>query len=142
MSFSGPHVRKTFLLAVALVLFTFLSGCHRGTGSKSRTTMTTLSPRLQPLFEKTRTVCFGHFLMQVPATATIVYGPAEVETPIEYFEAQGDKVAEQLAARLAEVQKERRFLMKNDFPRLPLFGKVIDGVMPGQKVIPPQKERV
>jgi hypothetical protein len=104
--------------------------------------MTTLSPRLQPLFEKTRTVCFGHFLMQVPATATIVYGPSEVETSIEYFEGQGDKVVEHLAARLAEVQNERRFLLKADIPKLPLFGKVIDGVMPGQKIVIGSKDRV
>lgn len=97
--------------------------------------MTTLSPRLQPLFEKTRTVCFGRFLMQVPATATIVYGPAEVETPIEYFEGQGDKVAEHLAARLVEVKNERRFLLKTDIQELPLFGKVIDGIKPGQKIV-------
>jgi hypothetical protein len=69
--------------------------------------MTTLSPRLQPLFEKTRTVCFGRFVMQVPATATIVYGPSDVATSIEYFEGQGDKVAEHMAARLAEVEDER-----------------------------------
>jgi hypothetical protein len=104
--------------------------------------MTTLSPRLQPLFEKMRTVCFGHFLMQVPATATIVYGPAEVETTIEYLEGQSDKVAEHLAARLAEVEDERQFLLKTDIPNLPLFGKVIDGVMPGQKIVLGSKNRI
>lgn len=97
--------------------------------------MTTLSPRLQPLFEKTRPVCFGRFLMQVPATADIVYGPAEAETPIQYFEGEGDKVAEHLAARLAEVEKERQFLLKDDLLRLPLFGKVMDGARPGQKIV-------
>jgi hypothetical protein len=103
--------------------------------------MTTLSPRLQPLFEKTRTVCFGRFVMQVPATATIVYGPSDVETSIEYFEGQGDKVAEHMAARLAEVEDERQFLRKTDIPRLPLFGKVIDGVTPGQKIVFGSKNR-
>jgi hypothetical protein len=104
--------------------------------------MTTLSPRLQPLFEKTRTVCFGRFVMQVPASATVVYDPSDVETSIEYFEGQGDKVTEHMAARLAEVEDERRFLMKTDIPRLPLFGKVIDGVMPGQKIVIGSKDRV
>jgi hypothetical protein len=104
--------------------------------------MTTLSPRLQPLFEKTRTVCFGRFLMQIPATATIVYGPAEVETSIQYLEGQSDKVAEHVATRLAEVEEEREFLRKTDIPRLPLFGKVIDGVVPGQKIVIGSKNRV
>lgn len=104
--------------------------------------MTTLSPRLQPLFEKTRTICFGRFLMQIPATATVVYGPAEVETPIEYFEGHGAKVAEHLAARLAEVKKEQEFLLKDDFLTLPLFGKVIDGAIPGQKIVFGSKNQI
>jgi hypothetical protein len=104
--------------------------------------MTTLSPRLTPLFEKTRTICFGRFLMQIPATATVVYGPAEVETPIEYFEGQGTRVAEHLAERLAEVQKEKEFLLKDDFATLPLFGKVIDGAIPGQKIVFGSKNQI
>ena len=97
--------------------------------------MAILSPRLQPLFEKKRTVCFGRFLMEVPAAADIIYGPVEAETPIQYFEGDGDKVAEHLAARLAEVENERKFLLKDDIAELPLFGKVIDGARPGQKIV-------
>lgn len=97
--------------------------------------MTTLSSRLQPLFEKTRTVCFGRFLMQVPATADVIFGPAEVETPIQYFEDHGAKLHEHLSMRLAEVENERQFLLKDDIPRLPLFGKVIDGARSGQKIV-------
>jgi hypothetical protein len=104
--------------------------------------MTTLSARLQPLFENTRTVCFGRFLMQVPATATVVYGPAEVETPIEFFEGQSGKVAEHLSARLAEIEQEREYLLKDDIPNLPLFGKVIDGVLPGQKIVFGSKDQI
>ena len=104
--------------------------------------MSTLSPRLQPLFEKTRTICFGRFLMQIPATAAVVYGPAEVETPIEYFEGHGAKVAEHLAERLAEIQKEQEFLLKEDFLTLPLFGKVIDGAIPGQKIVFGSKNQI
>lgn len=104
--------------------------------------MTTLSPRLQPLFEKTRTICFGRFVMQVPVTATIVYGPAEVETPIEYFEGHGAKVDEHLAERLAEVQEEKQFLLKEDFLTMPLFGKVIDGAVPGQKIVFGSKNQI
>lgn len=104
--------------------------------------MTTLSSRMEPLFERTRTVCFGRFLIQVPSTAVVVYGPVEVETPIRYFEGQGDKVAEHLATRLAEIENERQFLLKTDIPRLPLFGKVIDGVKSGQKIVFGSKDQV
>jgi hypothetical protein len=73
--------------------------------------------------------------MQIPATADVVFGPAEAETPIQYFEDHGAKLEDHLAVRLAEVENERQFLLKDDIPRLPLFGKVIDGARPGQKIV-------
>lgn len=131
------------LFALAFISLTnFLCACNRTAEPIKRQNMTTLSPRLQPLFEKTRTICFGRFLMQIPATATVVYGPAEVETPIEYFEGHGPRVAEHLAERLAEVQKEQEFLLKDDFLTLPLFGKVIDGAVPGQKIVFGSKNQI
>jgi hypothetical protein len=132
----------TALLIAPLAVSTLLNGCQRGTKSLSRPAMTDLSPRLTALFENTRTVCFGRFLMKVPVTASIIFGPAEVETPIEYFEGQGDKVTEHLAARLVEVEEEREYLLKDDIPNLPLFGKVMDGARPGQKIVFGSKDRV
>jgi hypothetical protein len=40
-----------------------------------------------------------------------------------------------LAARLVEVENERQLLLKYDIPRLPLFGKLMDGIRPGQKIV-------
>jgi hypothetical protein len=80
--------------------------------------------------------------MHVPSTVVVIYGPAQVGTSIEYFAGQGDKVAEHLSARLAEVENERQFLLKTDIPRLPLFGKVIDGVKSGQKIVFGSKDQV
>lgn len=133
--------RRTFFIAV-LIVSALPSGCKRDTKISERNSMTTLSSRLEPLFEKTRTVCFGRFVMHVPSTAVVVYGPAQVGTSIEYFAGQGDKVAEHLSARLAEVENERQFLLKTDIPRLPLFGKIIDGVRSGQKIVFGSKDQV
>jgi hypothetical protein len=47
-----------------------------------------------------------------------------------------------LTQRLAEVQAERERLLKNDIPRLPLFGKVIDGIVPGQKITFGSKDKI
>lgn len=133
--------RRAFFITV-LIVSALLSGCQRDTKFSERNSMTTLSSRLEPLFEKTRTVCFGRFVMHVPSAAVVVYGPAQVGTSIEYFAGQGDKVAEHLSARLAEVENERQFLLKTDIPRLPLFGKVIDGVRSGQKIVFGSKDQV
>ena len=133
---------RAAIIGAALLFFAVLSGCQRGAQSMSRNPMPTLSSRLKPMFEKTRTVCFGRFVIQVPATATVVYGPSEVDTPIEYFEGHGARIEEYIAMRLSEVEEERQFLLKSDLPKLPLFGKVIDGARPGQKIVFGSKDRV
>lgn len=99
--------------------------------------MTNLSPRLQPLFEKTRVVCFGHFVLEVPATAIIVYGPTEVDFPIAYYPGEGDKVAQRVKAQLVEVEKDRDYLSDDSefIGKNSLFGKVVDGDLPGQKLV-------
>jgi hypothetical protein len=133
MKFFIRNVSITPLLVV-LALLTLLSSCQRGTESKPRHSMTGLPPRLQT-FEKTRTICFGRFLMQVPATATVVYGPADIEVPIEFYEGEAKKIGEHLNRRLSEIEEEREFLLKDDIARLPLFGTIIEGTTPGQKIV-------
>ena len=106
--------------------------------------MTALSPRLQPLFEKTRTVCFGHFVVEVPATATVVRGDERVNAPIAYFPGESEKLAQHVAAQLVEVEKDRDYLRKgSEFVESDsLFGKVIDGILPGQKLVFGSKDHV
>jgi hypothetical protein len=106
--------------------------------------MTALSPRLQPLFEKTKTVCFGHFVVEVPATATAVRGGEDVDSPITYFPGESEKLEQHVAAQLVEVEKDRDYLRKgSEFVEADsLFGKVIDGILPGQKLVFGSKDHV
>ncbi len=97
--------------------------------------MTALSSRLHPLFEKTRTVCFSHFVLDIPAGATLIYGPTDVDLPIEYYPGEGDKVTMHVAAQLREVEKDRRLLGRDGLLRFPMFGKIMDGAVPGQKLV-------
>ena len=96
--------------------------------------MSPLPDRLLPLFAKTKVICFGHFIVTVPATATVVYGPAQVDGEIFYMPGKGSKVAEELAMELAEVEEHRKFI-DADAPEFRLFGKAIDGAIPGQKLV-------
>lgn len=97
--------------------------------------MTALSPRLESLFAATRIVCFGQFIAEVPASATVVFGPADVDYPIKYFPDEGAKVEMRVAELLTEVEKDRRFLDQDDIAKFSLFGKVIDGAVSGQKLV-------
>lgn len=97
--------------------------------------MTALSARLQPLFTETKTVCFGQFVVDVPASAIVVYGPADVDYPIEYWPGEGAKIGQRVAKDLVEVEKDRIFLDKDDIDKFTLFGTVSDGAVEGQKLV-------
>jgi len=104
--------------------------------------MAEVPPRLQSLFEKTRTVCFGRFLIQVPTTAVVVYGPADVEVPIVFYEGGAKNLENLIVKRLSEIEEEKKYLLKDDIRRLPLFGKIINGATPGQKIVFGSKDQV
>ena len=64
--------------------------------SKEWTTplMTTLSSRLQPVFAKTKTVCFGRFMVEIPESSIVAWGPATLELGIGVFPNRADEVKE------------------------------------------------
>ncbi len=94
--------------------------------------MTVLSPRLQPLFEKTKTVCFGRFLIDVPVTATVVYGPVDASTRIERLPDEGGELSEYVAKRETELKSEIRYPRTKGLNR---YEKTLDGAIPGQKIL-------
>ncbi len=104
--------------------------------------MTSVSPRMHPLFEKTKTVCFSRFVIEIPATASVVFGPAEAGPFLSHLPGEGERIAMHLAQDQAEVEKSREILSESDHVRLPLFGKVIDGIVPGQKITFDSKDGV
>ncbi len=73
-------------------------------------------------------------MLEIPATATLVFGPAEIGPSISYLPGKSGEIARFVADDLVAVESSREFLDKEDSARLPLFGKVIDGIVPGQKI--------
>ncbi len=55
---------------------------------------------------------------------------------------EAGQIARHLAEDVVEVESSRRFFDDKDFARLPLFGKVIDGPVPGQKITFDSKDQV
>lgn len=95
-----------------------------------------LSPRMQPLFQETKRICFGQFIVEVPSTSTVVYGPADVGFPIEYHSGEAHRIETYVTAQIAEFEKDRIFIKGSKFAAGDsLFGKVTDGEVPGQKLV-------
>ncbi|MEM3040986.1 MAG: T6SS immunity protein Tli4 family protein [Nitrososphaerota archaeon] len=119
----------SFALAAALALT--LAGCA-GPNPFSRMSepnMTPLSPKLQKLFEKTKPVCFGRFIIDVPVTTEVAWGPAKVPRTIVTYPDQAHRIKAEIDARLAHYAREKH----NTAPSM--LVAVRDGPHPGSKII-------
>ncbi|MES2759498.1 MAG: T6SS immunity protein Tli4 family protein [Pseudomonadota bacterium] len=122
-------------VSIMVVSTLWIGGCNRIPANAERSPMTPLSQRLAPLFTHTKIVCFSQFLVEVPVTATVVYGPTTVEWPIQHYPHESERVDQRVAAILVGAEKNRRFLATRHLAELHRFGTVIDGAVPGQKLI-------
>jgi len=66
--------------------------------------MMQLPPRLQPLYNRTKTVCFTRFVIEVPASAKVVYGRMTVDTEVTRYAG----MAAELESKIDEFMKENR----------------------------------
>jgi hypothetical protein len=79
--------------------------------------MTTLTPRLQSLFNKTKTVCFGRFMIDVPDSAAVAWGNAIVPYDVTIYHDGVDHV-KGLAQKFIDELKSKRAINHDDAPLL------------------------
>jgi len=73
MSVSIRAIKKGMYALFAAVLL--MSGaCDRTAKEEGVTTMAELTPRSKALFEKTKIICFGRFLIDVPESTEVLWG--------------------------------------------------------------------
>ncbi len=99
-----------------------------------RNTMTELSHRFDTLFTKTKIVCFGQFLIDIPENTMISFGPTEVFVNTFFVPGQASRIPYHLEQQLISIEKERKYLTATQARRLPLFGTKRDGAAPGQRI--------
>ena len=88
------------------------------------------TPRIDKLFEKTKPVCFGRFVMDVPASATVVPGPQAFGGDIQTLEKGSQSIKLLASAKATQLEKipheeESGSLLRNS----------IDGPTPGSRVL-------
>jgi hypothetical protein len=115
-------------LAVAALL---LTACDHNPKEWKTPNMTALTPRLQPMFEKTKTVCFGRFMVDVPASATVAWGDSIVPLTVSVYPGGVDEV-KALAQKFIDELKGEKAIYLND---IPLLISVDDVSQPEGKVI-------
>jgi len=123
-------------ILVAIICFLFnLGGCDSQSKKLLENPMKSTTLRISELFKETRSICFGRFIVEVPISSSVIYGPTSIESQIFSLENKADKIPDLLAERLVEVEREISNFPKYEIADLPLLGKVMDGVVPGQKIV-------
>ncbi|MBW8828941.1 MAG: hypothetical protein JF606_05835 [Burkholderiales bacterium] len=130
---------KIMRLCMAALLSTaaMLAACDPYPKSWKTPNMTNLSPRLQPLFARTKTVCFGRFVIDVPETMELIWGQAMTPLTVDVFEDSGQLVVERVAHREAELKADIRF---PTFKKLPMYFETLVGAKQGQRIVISQRE--
>lgn len=122
-----------FLLASSLMLSAPKAGAAKANG---RLMEKKSMDRIEKLFEHTRTICIGRYVLDVPAEAQVIYGPAELPYPIQRIVGSGSNFDGVIEDRRRVIVTEERktawgTLAKEDS----LLGKIIDGRVPKQKIV-------
>lgn len=108
---------KRLLLASLAAVTLPLAACDHNPRQWKTPNMTALTPRLQPLFEKTKTVCFGRFMVDVPASATVAWGETIVPLTVSVYPHGVDEV-KALARKFIDELKSKKAIYLNDIPLL------------------------
>jgi hypothetical protein len=98
-------VSRTFLFIAAIA---FLAGCNPSDSkyNADRTPkMNQPLPKIDRLFAETKPVCFGRFLIDVPKTAQVVWGPTHVGWEIVSYPDQGHMIPAQIQDKVKEIEK-------------------------------------
>ncbi|WP_296950381.1 T6SS immunity protein Tli4 family protein [uncultured Massilia sp.] len=105
------------LLLAAFAAIPLLAACDDYPTAWKTPNMTALTPRLQPLFEKTKPVCFGRFMVDVPATATVVWGRTSAPLNITVYPSGLDEV-KALAQQFIDELRNEKAIYLDDIPLL------------------------
>lgn len=121
--------RALFVPFVAAILS--LTACNVNPKEWKTPNMTPLTPRLLPMFEKTKTVCFGRFMVDVPASTTVAWGRQSVPLSVTVYP-NGMNEVRAMAEKFIEELKAEKAIYLND---IPLLISVTDINQPEGKIV-------
>jgi hypothetical protein len=87
-------------------------------------------PRIDKLFEKTKAVCFGRFVVDVPASAAVINGPQTFGASIRSVPHGAATLQSLVSKRVAELQA-----VKHEDVAGSLLREIVDGPTPGSKTV-------
>ena len=120
-----------FCLASIAISVTLLAACDHNPKEWKTPTMTKLPLHLQPVFEKTKAICFGRFVVDVPESAVVVWGEAIIPLTVSIYPDGIDEVKGLAEKFINELQSQKAIYL-ND---IPLLISVDDTHQPDGKIV-------
>jgi hypothetical protein len=116
---------------LAVFLVAVLAGCAGTLPSNEVGTpkVNTLPPKIAPLFQQTKTVCFGRFMIDLPVFAQLVWGPMGVPYEMKVYPGEGANSKAEIKAKVDEITSEKHM----EYPSM-LIG-VVDSINPDSKIV-------
>ncbi len=123
-------IHRLLIVPIAAAAF-LLAACDHQPKEWKKPNMTTLTPRLQPLFEKTKTVCFGRFMVDVPVSAALAWGETTVSLGVSIYPDGVDEMKAEAQRFIDELKSEKAIYLNN----IPLLISVEDMRQPEGKIV-------
>lgn len=108
---------QTLRFSIFAAAILIVTGCDHEPKAWKNPNMTSLTPRLKPVFERIKTVCFGRFMLDVPASTTVVWGETLLPLGVTVHPGGAGKV-EGLAKAFIDELKGEKAIYQNDVPLL------------------------
>lgn len=122
-----------FALSVSITLTA--AGGQTAISDTKENSMSDITPEFKAVLSASKLVCFGRFVVEIPATAEVVFGPSDVPYPLTRLVGKGEKIEEVIAARLSEIENERYRAKGELRAKDSMLGKVIKGGAATQKIV-------
>lgn len=121
---------RILLVGISVVVL-MLAACDATPKEWRTPNMTKLTPRLESIFEKTKTVCFGRFLVDVPASATVAWGEADVPLGVAVYPGGAEEVEASAQKMIGELKSEKAIYLN----KIPLLISIDDVLQPDGKIV-------
>jgi hypothetical protein len=125
------NISQRFFFIPLVAVISMLIACDDKPKEWKAQNMNAPTPRLKTVFERTKTVCFGRFLIDVPEAAIVTWADAIVRLGIN-IEPNGVTKVQENALKFAEELKKEKAIYKND---VPLLISVEDVTHPEGKIV-------
>lgn len=106
---------RSILLFLTIVVAVI--ACYRTQKAWGQKDMIEVTPRLKSIFEKTKTVCFGRFLIDVPDSANVVWGRTIIPLEVAIYPGGIDQV-KAMQTRFVEELSSIKAINRNYVPLL------------------------